>query len=104
MNHERASEIGKMGGCGLVALAVLKRNPRGVPMLRYEDGNATHAAVMIDGQLLHWGDDDENMVAVTMDELHRACREDFDPGRVSLESGEIRRVVELMGLWGGDDE
>ena len=98
MNWSRAKEIGTMGGCGLLALAILKRRG-GTPVLRYEDGSATHAAVRLDGQLIHLGDDDERLSEVTIDELRRACREDFDPGRVSLEAGEIRQVVELMGLW-----
>jgi len=100
MNWERAKEIGTMGGCGLVALAVLKRNG-GVPMLRYEDGNATHAAVMLHGQLIHLGDDESGMVAVTEQELRRAIAEDFDAERVDLQSGDIRRVLEKMELWNG---
>ena len=99
MTNDRASEIGRIGGCGLVALAVLKRRG-GVPMLRYDsDGNATHAAVMLDRELIHWGWDDSRMVEVTRDELRRACREDFDPSRVCLSAGDIKRVVVLMGLW-----
>tara|TARA_R110000868_G_scaffold226444_1_gene479037 strand:- start:200 stop:502 length:303 start_codon:yes stop_codon:yes gene_type:complete len=100
MDWDRAKEIGTMGGCGLVALAVLKRNG-GTPMVRYEDGNATHAAVMLDGQLVHLGDNEENMVEVTELELRRAITEDFDVQRVSLQSGEIRRVLEKMELWNG---
>lgn len=100
MNWERAKEIGTMGGCGLVALAVLKRNG-GVPMLRYEDGSATHAAVMIDGQLIHLGDDESGMVPVTEQELRRAIAEDFDVERVDLQSGDIRRVLEKMEMWNG---
>ena len=68
-------------------------------MLRYDGDDAVHAAVKLDGQVIHLGDDDSGFVAVSMDEFRRACREDFYPDRVGLESGEIRRVVEKMGLW-----
>lgn len=99
MTHERASDIGRIGGCGLVALAVLKRNC-GKPLLRYDaDGNAIHAAALIDGQPVHWGDSDEGFVEVSNAELKRACMDDFEPSRVNIVAGEIKRVVQLMGLW-----
>jgi hypothetical protein len=98
MNWSRAKEIGTIGGCGLLALAILKRRG-GTPLLRYEDGCAVHAAVRLDGELVHLGDDDSRLTEVTEGELRRAVREDFDAGRVNLESGDVRRVLELMGLW-----
>ena len=100
MNWARAKEIGTMGGCGLVALAILKRRG-GTPLLRYDaDGCAVHAAVRLDGQLVHLGDDDSRFLEVTGEELRRAVREDFETGRVNMESGDVRRILELMGLWG----
>ena len=99
MNWARAKEIGTMGGCGLLALAVLKRHG-GTALLRYDtDGCATHAAVRLDGQMVHLGDDDSRFREVTVEELRRAVREDFDAGRVNMEPGDVRRVLELMGLW-----
>ena len=99
MNWERAKEIGTHGGCGWLALAILRRRG-GVPLLRYDsDGRAVHAGVLLDGQIIHLGDCDARFVPVDMDEMRRACREDFMPSRVNLVAGEIRRVVELMGLW-----
>lgn len=98
MTWSRAKEIGTMGGCGLVALAIIRRRG-GAPMLRYDDGCAVHAAVRLDGQVVHLGDDDDGLVDVTIDELRRAVREDLDASRVHMGSGDIRRVVELMGLW-----
>ena len=99
MTWERAKEIGTHGGCGWLALAVIRRRG-GVPMIRYgRDGTAKHAAVRLDGQLIHLGDDEEGFQEVTFDELRRACREDFDPGFVAIAVGEVKRVVELMKLW-----
>ena len=83
----------------MVALAILKRRG-GVPMLRYDSsGVAQHAAVKLDGRPIHLGDNEEGFVEVSIDELRRACRDDFDPDFVNLESGEVRRVVEKMEMW-----
>ena len=93
-------QIGTVGGCGLLALALVKRNPGSVPLLRRDrDGCATHAAVLLDGQIVHLGDDETRLEPVTLNELRESCKVDFDSTRVNLCSGEIRRVVELMGLW-----
>jgi len=96
MNWDRAKEIGTCGCCGTVAVALLQARG-GVPLLRYDsEGVATHAAVLLDGVIVHWGDDDERLVPVTLEELDRACREDFYSDRINLEDGEIQGVIDLM--------
>lgn len=96
MNWSRAKDIATHGGCGLLALAIYKKCG-GTPMLRYDrDGAATHAAVLLEGELVHLGDSDSGLVEVSKKELVRACKEDFDPDRVSLRAGEIEAIVKLM--------
>ena len=96
MNWDRAKNIGTHGGCGLLALALCKTF-NGIPLLRYDsDGNANHAAAKIDGEVVHLGDNDYNFVEVSLTELKRACREDFDPARINIQRGEIKQIVNLM--------
>jgi hypothetical protein len=101
MTWDRASEIGRLGGCGLVALAIIKRRG-GTPLVRYRNDTATHAAVLLDGVIVHFGDRDTGFCEVSVDELRRVCREDFAPEDVNLQHGEIKRVLELMNLWNNE--
>jgi len=97
MNWDRAKEIGTHGGCGLLALAICKKFDGSTPLLRYDtDGDATHAAALVDGTIVHLGDNDTRFIEVPLDELKRACREDFDPTRVNIKNGEIKQIVKLM--------
>ena len=92
MTSERMLEIGTQGGCGLIALAaVVKRSA--TPFLRYDrDGNATHAAAKLDGNWINLGSDD-GLTEVSVKELRRACREDFDPSRLNLHRGELQELL-----------
>ena len=95
MNWERAREIGTHGGCGLLAMDIINKMG-GTPLLRYDaDGCAVHAAVKLNGEIIHLGDNDK-FREVSVAELQRACREDFEPDRCNLEEGEIAQIVNLM--------
>jgi hypothetical protein len=98
MTWTRAKEIGTHGGCGLVVAEIVRRLG-GTPLLRYDRDEpevAVHAAVRLDGQLVHLGDDDERFVEVSIEEFRRACEEDFMPDRCNLSEDEIEEVVDLM--------
>jgi len=97
MDWERMREMATMGGCGEVATRILSR-VSGTPGLRYEDGRAVHAAVLIDRQWRHLGED-YGLVEVSLDEFQRACREDFDPDRVIIDEEDddlINEWVEML--------
>ena len=97
MTFERAKEIGTHGGCGLVACAILDAAGRGTPLVRYRrNGEAVHAAVLLDGIINHLGDDDEGFVEVSREELERACREDFYADRVQVDDGELDAIASVF--------
>ena len=94
METDRLMEIGTCGGCGLVATEVLKILGRGVPVLWYRDGSATHAAVKIENQLIHLGSRENGYTEVSEEELARACREDFNAR--DFEDEEIKEVARAI--------
>ena len=94
MEQERKIEIATTGGCGLVALEVLRLRPTGIPVLWYdEDGNAVHAAVKIGRQLVHLGSRETGYIEVSVEELRRAVREDFNSDRPDATDQEIAEIA-----------
>ena len=98
MSTQRILDIGTQGACGLIALAAVVKKGA-TPMLRYDKSrkNATHAAAKLEGQMINLGSDDR-LVAVSVEELRRACREDFDPSRLNLQPGELKSVLQYLEI------
>lgn len=98
LSTQRILDIGTQGACGLIALAAVVKKGA-TPMLRYDKSgkNATHAAAKLDGQMINLGSDDR-MVEVSVEELRRACREDFDPSRLNLQPGELKSVLQYLEI------
>jgi len=99
MDWETATRKATMGGCGMLAMALMEKFPGATPLLRYSpdgDGTAVHAAVLHDGELLHLGSIETGFVPVSMEELERACNEDFDPDRVDCTHQDVSDIISLM--------
>jgi hypothetical protein len=98
LSTQRILDIGTQGACGLIALAAVVKKGA-TPMLRYDKSgmNAIHAAAKLDGQMINLGSDDR-MVEVSVSELRRACREDFDPSRLNLQPGELKAVLHYLEI------
>jgi hypothetical protein len=80
MTDQDAKQMFTQGGCGILAQEVLKLIPDAVPVLwRRKDGSISHAAVSLNGRLIHFGDRDEGGSEASSDELDEAVRYDFDP-------------------------
>jgi len=97
MDQDRMIEIGTTGGCGLVALEVLRLRPDGIPVLWYDaDGNAIHAAVKIGRLLVHLGTREAGYTEVSDSELRRAVKEDFDSDRPRATRTEIKEIARMI--------
>lgn len=95
MTPARMHEIGTMGGCGEIARRLFAR-VGGVPHLRYDaEGSATHAAIMVGGRLIHFGEDD-GLVVATVEQLRAACEIDFDASRVCADESDYDAIADLL--------
>lgn len=94
MEHQRFVEIATMGCCGIIAQIIHRRVYGSTPCIQYGvDGIAQHAGVRVGDRYIHWGGNDDGFVDVSMDELKRVCREEFDPSGLNLGYDEMGYVI-----------
>lgn len=80
MSDNDKKELFTQGGCGILAQELLDVLPDSKPVLwKDRDGVPYHAAVIYNGRLLHYGDEEDGYKVVTRAELDDAVEYDFDP-------------------------
>lgn len=94
MTNDELKTMFTCGGCGILAQEILKLAPEGQPVLwKDKEGYPVHAAVLVDGRLLHFGDRETGYVTCTEEELANAVECDFDPRIGTDECRELAREM-----------